>query len=94
LTTCSGDRAALPISFRPALLAGLSRAIADPAVLGAIQDETIFKGTKGFERRAIGCLAGGAVGNRVEIVIEREWNGVGGGFAICYSKRLETWGAS
>ena len=42
--------ATLPISFRPALLAGLSRAIADPAVLGAIRDETIFRGRRVFER--------------------------------------------
>ena len=36
--------AALPISFRPALLAGLSRAIAHPAILDAIRDETILRG--------------------------------------------------
>jgi hypothetical protein len=42
--------AALPISFRPALLAGLSRAIAHPAILDAIRDETILRGRKSFER--------------------------------------------
>ena len=42
--------AALPISFRPVLLAGLSRAIAHPAILGAIRDETIFRGRTAFER--------------------------------------------
>jgi hypothetical protein len=42
--------ATLPISFRPALLAGLSRAIADPAVLDGIRDETIFRGRRVFER--------------------------------------------
>ncbi len=42
--------ASLPISFRPALLAGLSRAIADPAVLNAIRDETILRGRRAFER--------------------------------------------
>jgi hypothetical protein len=42
--------ATLPISFRPALLAGLSRAIAHPAVLDAIRDETIFRGRTAFER--------------------------------------------
>ena len=42
--------AALPISFRPALLAGLSRAIAHPATLDAIRDETIFRGRAAFER--------------------------------------------
>lgn len=41
---------ALPISFRPALLAGLSRAIAHPAILDAIRDETIFRGRTTFER--------------------------------------------
>ena len=39
-----------PISFRPALLAGLSRAIAHPAVLDAIRDETVLQGQKAFER--------------------------------------------
>jgi len=42
--------AALPISFRPALLAGLSRAIAHPAILDAIRDETILRGRRAFER--------------------------------------------
>jgi TniQ len=42
--------ATLPISFRPALLAGLSRAIAHPTVLDAIRDETIFRGRIAFER--------------------------------------------
>ena len=37
--------ASLPISFRPALLAGLSRAIADPTVLDAI-----LRGRRAFER--------------------------------------------
>ena len=40
----------LPIAFRPALLAGLSRAIDQPAVLDAIRDETSFSGRKKFER--------------------------------------------
>jgi hypothetical protein len=42
--------AALPISFRPALLAGLARAIAHPAILDAIRDETILRGRRAFER--------------------------------------------
>ena len=42
--------ATLPISFRPALLAGLSRAIAHPAVLDAIREETILQGRRAFER--------------------------------------------
>jgi hypothetical protein len=42
--------AALPISFRPALLAGLSRAMAHPAILDAIRDETILRGRRAFER--------------------------------------------
>lgn len=39
--------AALPISFRPALLAGVSRTIANPAILDAIRDETILRGRRG-----------------------------------------------
>jgi TniQ len=42
--------AALPISFRPALLAGLSRATAHPAILDAIRDDMIFRGRTAFER--------------------------------------------
>jgi hypothetical protein len=38
--------AALPISFRLALLAGQSRAIAHHAVLDAIRDETMFRGER------------------------------------------------
>lgn len=44
--------AALPISFRPALLAGLSRAIGHPDVLDAIRNETIFR-----ERAALNAYA-------------------------------------
>ena len=42
--------AALPISFRPALLAGISRTIANPAILDAVRDGTIFRGRKAFDR--------------------------------------------
>jgi hypothetical protein len=42
--------AALPISFRPALLAGLSRAMAHPAILDAIRNDTILRGRRAFER--------------------------------------------
>jgi hypothetical protein len=42
--------AALPISFRPALLAGVSRAISNPAILNAIRHETILRGRRAFER--------------------------------------------
>ena len=42
--------ATLPISFRPALLEGLSRAMAHPAILDAIRDETILRGRRAFER--------------------------------------------
>lgn len=42
--------AALPMSFRPALLAGVSRTITNPAILDAVRDETIFRGRKAFER--------------------------------------------
>ena len=41
--------ATLPISFRPALLEGL-RAMAHPAILDAIRDETILRGRRAFER--------------------------------------------
>ena len=36
--------AALPISFRPALLAGVSRVILNPDTLNTIRDETILRG--------------------------------------------------
>jgi len=42
--------AALPISFRPALLAGVSRVRADPALLKTVRDETILRGRSAFER--------------------------------------------
>ena len=42
--------AALPISFRPALLVGVSRAIVNPAILKAVRDETILRGRRAFER--------------------------------------------
>jgi hypothetical protein len=42
--------AALPISFRPALLAGISQAIANPAILNAVRDETTLRGRSAFER--------------------------------------------
>lgn len=42
--------ATLPISFRPALLAGVSRVLADPALLEAIRDETILRARRAFER--------------------------------------------
>jgi hypothetical protein len=42
--------AALPISFRPALLAGLAHAIAHSAILDAIRDDTILRGRRAFER--------------------------------------------
>jgi hypothetical protein len=42
--------AALPISFRPALLAGVSQTITNPAALNAVRDETILRGRRAFER--------------------------------------------
>ena len=42
--------AALPISFRPALLAGVSRVRTDPALLETVRDETILRGRRAFER--------------------------------------------
>ena len=42
--------AALPISFRPALLAGVSRLRADPTLLETVRDDTILRGRRTFER--------------------------------------------
>ena len=42
--------AALPISFRPALLAGISRTIANPTILNVVRDDTILRGRRAFER--------------------------------------------
>jgi len=42
--------AALPISFRPAILAGVSQTIANPDTLNAVRDETILRGRRAFER--------------------------------------------
>src|SRR5208282_4598150 len=42
--------AALPISFRPALLAGVAQTIANPDTLNAVRDETILRGRRAFER--------------------------------------------
>jgi hypothetical protein len=42
--------ATLPISFRPALLAGVSQAIANPATLDTVRDETTLRGRRAFER--------------------------------------------
>jgi len=42
--------ATLPISFRPALLAGVSQAVANPDTLDAVRDETTLRGRRTFER--------------------------------------------
>ena len=42
--------AALPISFRPALLAGISRTIANPTILNVVRDDTFLRGRRAFER--------------------------------------------
>lgn len=42
--------ATLPVSFRPALLAGVSRVLADPALLKSVRDETVLRGRSAFER--------------------------------------------
>ena len=42
--------AALPISFRPALLAGVSPTVADRLILKAVRDEAILRGRSTFER--------------------------------------------
>jgi hypothetical protein len=41
--------AALPISFRPALLAGVARVIANPTILDVVRDETSLRGRRAFE---------------------------------------------
>ena len=43
-------QSALPISFRPALLAGVSQTIANPDTLNAVRNETILRGPRAFER--------------------------------------------
>jgi hypothetical protein len=45
--------ATLPIAFRPALLAGVSRVLADPTLLKSVRDETIFRGRRAFERLCV-----------------------------------------
>jgi hypothetical protein len=42
--------AAVPISFRPALLAGVSHVIFNPDTLNAVRDDTILRGRRAFER--------------------------------------------
>ena len=42
--------ATLPISFRPALLAGVWRVILNPDTINAVRDETTLRGRRAFER--------------------------------------------
>jgi len=42
--------AALPISFRPALLAGVSQTIASSDTLNAVREQTMLRGRRAFER--------------------------------------------
>ena len=42
--------ASLPIAFRPALLAGVSRTITNSATLNDVRDEMILRGRRAFER--------------------------------------------
>jgi hypothetical protein len=42
--------AALPLSFRPALLAAVAQAIKNPAILDLIWEETTLRGRRAFER--------------------------------------------
>jgi hypothetical protein len=51
-------------SFRPALLAGLSRVITDPAVFQELQSATIFRGRKNFDRFYLEAKTGEAVQKR------------------------------
>ncbi len=42
--------ASLPLEFRPALLAGLARVSADPAVLRALRKATLLRGQRNFDK--------------------------------------------
>jgi len=42
--------ATLPIEFRPALLAGLARVLANPAVLENLREATLFRGQRNFDK--------------------------------------------
>jgi hypothetical protein len=42
--------ASLPIEFRPALLAGLARVSANPAVLQDLRRATLLRGQRNFDR--------------------------------------------
>jgi hypothetical protein len=42
--------ASLPIEFRPALLAGLARVFADPAVLQDLRKATLLRGQRNFDK--------------------------------------------
>ena len=42
--------ASLPIEFRPALLAGLARVLADPAVLQDLRRATLLRGQRNFDK--------------------------------------------
>jgi len=44
--------ASLPIEFRPALLAGLARVLADPAVLQDLRRATLLRGQRNFDKFA------------------------------------------
>jgi TniQ len=54
----------LPICFRPALLAGLSRVMANPAMFQELRSATIFRGRKNFDRFYLEAKTGEAVQRR------------------------------
>ena len=54
----------LPICFRPALLAGLSRVMTNPAMFQELRSATIFRGRKNFDRFYLEAKTGEAVQKR------------------------------
>jgi hypothetical protein len=45
----------LPIHFRPALLAGISRVMTNPDIFQELRNETIFRGRRNFDRFCLGA---------------------------------------
>lgn len=54
----------LPVPFRPALLAGISRVMTNPDIFQELRNETIFRGRKNFDRFYLEAKTGEAVQNR------------------------------
>ena len=65
--------ASLPIEFRPALLAGLARVSANPAVLQDLRRATLLRGQRNFEQSPPGSKFRTAAGPPVKPSIVRTW---------------------